>query len=87
MKYVIVIEKGEEGFWGYFPDVPGCVTAGATVDDVRENAVEALESHLEGEEVPEARSLNEILADPETELEGTEVLAWVSYEQQALATV
>lgn len=67
--------------------MPGCVTAGATVDEVRENAAEALESHLEGEEVPEARTLNEVLADPETELEGDEVFAWVTYEQQGLATV
>lgn len=87
MKYVIVIEEGEEGFWGYFPDVPGCVTAGNTVDEVRANAVEALELHLEGEEVPEARTLGEVLAGAEAELDGTEVLAWVTYEPQALATV
>ena len=48
MKYLIVIEKTQTGFSAYSPDVPGCVTTGATHDETAENMKEALDFHLEG---------------------------------------
>lgn len=53
-----------------FPDFPGCVTAGKTLDDAKDMAIEALAGHVEamqdvGEPIPEPSSLEVILADPE----------------------
>jgi hypothetical protein len=31
---VAIVERGKEGFGVFFPDVPGCTSAGATVLDV-----------------------------------------------------
>jgi predicted RNase H-like HicB family nuclease len=51
-----------------FPDVPGCITAGRTLDEARAMAVEALELHLQGmtedgSAIPEPSSLESVMAD------------------------
>jgi len=53
-----------------FPDVPGCISAGATLDEALANAAEALAGHLallraDGDKIPRPRSLASIKADPE----------------------
>lgn len=48
MQYAIVIETAEEGYGAYVPDLPGCVAAAASEDEVRELIREAIEFHLEG---------------------------------------
>ncbi len=48
MKYLIVIEPTKNGFSAYAPDVPGCVSAGATLEAVRDSMTEALEFHFDG---------------------------------------
>ncbi|MBE9063563.1 type II toxin-antitoxin system HicB family antitoxin [cf. Phormidesmis sp. LEGE 11477] len=48
MKYLIVIEKTRTGFSAYSPDIPGCVTTGATQAETAENMEEAISFHLEG---------------------------------------
>ena len=48
-KYLVVIEKAGDGsFSAYLPDVPGCVSCGDTVDEVKASIQEALEFHLQG---------------------------------------
>lgn len=47
-KYLIVIEATETGYSAYSPDLPGCVSTGATRDEVEHNMREAIEFHLEG---------------------------------------
>jgi predicted RNase H-like HicB family nuclease len=49
-----------------FPDFPGCVTAGKTLEEARKMAVEALELHLEGmledrEPIPEPSSPDSVM--------------------------
>lgn len=44
--YPAIIERASEGFGVFFPDLPGCVSAGATVQDAAINAEEALSGHL-----------------------------------------
>jgi predicted RNase H-like HicB family nuclease len=61
MRYAIVIEKADENFSAYLPDVPGCVTTGQTVRETIENMKEALTGHLklmaeDGEASPPAES-------------------------------
>ena len=49
MNYVIVIHKDAESDYGVIvPDLPGCFSAGSTLDEAVENAKEAIECHLEG---------------------------------------
>lgn len=51
-----------------FPDFPGCVTAGATIEDAVSMATEALEGHIavmvdSGLEIPEPSLLDAVLAN------------------------
>jgi predicted RNase H-like HicB family nuclease len=48
MRYAIVIEKAENNYSAYVPDLPGCVASGATVEEVETLIREAIEFHLEG---------------------------------------
>jgi predicted RNase H-like HicB family nuclease len=61
MKYVVVIEKAESNYSAYVPDLPGCISVGDTLEEVRQMIQEAIEFHIEGmlrdgETVPEATS-------------------------------
>jgi predicted RNase H-like HicB family nuclease len=52
-----------------FPDFPGCVTAGVTIEEARQLAEEALQMHVEGmtedgEGLPAPSNLDAIMADP-----------------------
>ena len=48
MKYAIVIEKAENNYSAYVPDLPGCIATGATVEEVEWQIREAIEFHLDG---------------------------------------
>jgi predicted RNase H-like HicB family nuclease len=61
MQYVVIIEKGPTSYGAYVPDLPGCVAAAETEDEVRQLIREAIEFHLEGlrgdgEPIPEPTS-------------------------------
>ena len=70
MRYVSFIHQGENGYGVSFPDLPGCVSVGDTIDDAIRHGSEALAFHVEGlvedgEAIPEPRSIGAIKADPE----------------------
>ena len=46
--YPACIERAETGFSVFFPDLPGCISAGDTVAMAAVNAAEALGLHLDG---------------------------------------
>jgi len=48
MKYLVVIEKTQTGYSSYSPDVLGCVSTGATLEEINQNMQEALEFHIDG---------------------------------------
>lgn len=49
MRYPIVIHKDETSDYGVtFPDLPGCFSAGDTIEEAIINAQEAAECHIEG---------------------------------------
>ena len=48
MKYAVVIEKADSNYSAYVPDLPGCVAAGKTKDEVTQNVREAMAFHIEG---------------------------------------
>ena len=47
-KYTIIIEKGEDNYSAYCPDLPGVISAGDTEEETAELMKEAIELHLEG---------------------------------------
>ena len=48
MKYLIILEKTSTGYSAYSPDLPGCASAGDTVDETEANMREAIEFHIDG---------------------------------------
>ncbi len=66
MRYMVVIEEGENSFGAYVPDLPGCVAAAETEDEVRQLIQEAIELHLEdlaesGTIIPEPHSTSDYI--------------------------
>ncbi len=47
-RYAIVVEKAQENYAAYVPDLPGCVATGDTVDEVEGLLREAIELHIAG---------------------------------------
>jgi predicted RNase H-like HicB family nuclease len=66
-QYVALLRKDHDSDYGVdFPDYPGCVTAGATLDEARRMAEEALRFHVEGlledgESLPEPQSIDDVM--------------------------
>jgi predicted RNA binding protein YcfA (HicA-like mRNA interferase family)/predicted RNase H-like HicB family nuclease len=48
MRYMVVIEQGSDSFGAYVPDLPGCIAAAETREEVLRLIREAIEFHLEG---------------------------------------
>jgi predicted RNase H-like HicB family nuclease len=48
MRYAIVIEKAAGNYSAYVPDLPGCVAAGSSVEEVERDIREAIRFHIEG---------------------------------------
>ena len=46
--YVIVVERAENNYSAYAPDLPGCAATGSSAEDARTNMREAIALHLEG---------------------------------------
>ena len=69
MRYIAFIHKDPDSVYGVsFPDVPGCISAGDTIDEAVRNAVEALSGHvrmleMDGDPIPPPRDFDAIMAD------------------------
>ena len=65
--YPVVIHKDKKSAFGVtIPDLPGCFSAGATLDEALRNVQEAVEVHLRGEDIaPEPTALDRWKADPD----------------------
>jgi len=66
MRYMVVIEKGDSGYGAHVPDLPGCVAAGETREEVLELIKKAIEMHIEalreaGQPIPEPSSASEFV--------------------------
>ncbi len=48
MRYAIVIEKAEDNYSAYVPDLPGCIATGDTAKETEQLIREAIELHLAG---------------------------------------
>ncbi|MGD0281982.1 MAG: type II toxin-antitoxin system HicB family antitoxin [Dissulfurispiraceae bacterium] len=47
-RFLIEIEKAENNYSAYSPDLPGCIAMGATREDTEQNMHEAIKMHVEG---------------------------------------
>jgi predicted RNase H-like HicB family nuclease len=70
MEYLAYLHKDRKSDFGVsFPDFPGCVTAGKTLEEARRMAAEALALHIQGmaedgETIPEPSTLDDVADDP-----------------------
>ena len=46
-RYTIIVEKAQDTYSAYVPDLPACITTGKMVDEVMENMEEALSLYLD----------------------------------------
>ncbi len=70
MRYPVVIHKDQDSDFGVMvPDIPGCYSAGSSYDEALNNAIEAIECHLEG-----------LLLDDETLPVGSSVDNWIHHQ-------
>jgi predicted RNase H-like HicB family nuclease len=71
MNYIAIIHKDAKSDYGVsFPDFPGCITAGRSLEEAKNMAVEALGGHVEemlaaGEAIPAPSSLDTVMANPD----------------------
>ena len=72
MKFIIAIEPATEGtcFGVVVPDLPGCFSAGDTLDEAISMAQEAIDLHCgtmieDGQDIPPGKTIAEHQADPE----------------------
>jgi predicted RNase H-like HicB family nuclease len=71
LRYIAFIHKDPDSVYGVsFPDMPGCFSAGETIDEAVRNSVEALSGHVrmleaDGDPVPSPRDFDAIMSDPE----------------------
>jgi len=89
--YVAIVEEAGSdkaiGLW--FPDLPGCFSAGDTVDEALLNASEAVSLYAEslakeGKPLPAPRSVTTLREDPEVASDLRDhVVALVPYEANA----
>ena len=66
MEYLVVVEKGPSSYGAYVPDLPGCVAAAESKDEVLALIKEAIEFHLDGlkeggEPIPSPASTSEVV--------------------------
>jgi predicted RNase H-like HicB family nuclease len=70
MEYIAYLHKDGKSDYGVsFPDFPGCITAGTTLEEARRMAAEALSFHIagmrkDGEAVPKPSTLDDLRNDP-----------------------
>jgi predicted RNase H-like HicB family nuclease len=70
LKYAVVVEKGETSFGAYVPDLPGCIAAAETKEEVLRLIHEAIEFHVEG-----LREDGQPIPKPSSSIEYVEVAA------------
>ncbi len=70
MDYIAYLHKERKSDFGVsFPDFPGCVTAGKSLDEARRRAPEALAFHIagmmeDGEKIPKPSKMDDLVGDP-----------------------
>ena len=67
--YIAIVHKDPKSDFGVsFPDFPGCITAGSSIDEAKDMAHDALSLHIkgmmeDGENIPTPSKLEDIMDD------------------------
>jgi predicted RNase H-like HicB family nuclease len=66
MRYLVIVEEGPTSFGAYVPDLPGCIAAAESREEVLHLIREAIEFHLgglkeEGQPIPQPHSSGELV--------------------------
>ncbi len=66
-RFLVVIERANDNYSAYSPDLPGCVATGETREEVERNIHEAIQMHVQGLReddlpIPKAESIAEYIA-------------------------
>jgi predicted RNase H-like HicB family nuclease len=70
VEYIAYLHKDKKSDYGVsFPDFPGCITAGSTLEEARARSAEALAFHVagmreDGETIPKPSTLDDLRNDP-----------------------
>ncbi len=61
--FAAVIERDQDGYYAFCPDLQGCYTSGDTYEEAYDNLVDAIKLHIgdrlaSGEEINTAESIN-----------------------------
>ena len=67
-RYAVVYEKAASNWAAYVPDLPGCITTGATLEETKHNIREAIELHIEA-----MREVGEPVPPPSSDVEYVEL--------------
>jgi len=70
MRYAVIVEEGANSFGAYVPDLPGCVAAAETREEVLQLIEEAIVFHIEG-----LREEGQPIPEPSSSIEYVEVRA------------
>ncbi len=70
MRYAVIVEEGANSFGAYVPDLPGCVAAAETREEVLRLIQEAIDFHLEG-----LREDGQPIPEPSSSVEYVEIRA------------
>ena len=47
-RFLVIIEKENQNYGAYSPDLPGCVAVGDTLEEVEKNMQAAIRMHIQG---------------------------------------
>ncbi len=66
-RFLIIIERANNNFSAYSPDLPGCIATGSTREEAEHNMHEAIKIHVQGMiednlPIPESQSFAEYIA-------------------------
>ncbi|MGA2136561.1 MAG: type II toxin-antitoxin system HicB family antitoxin [Bryobacteraceae bacterium] len=66
MRYAVLFERTDTGYSAHVPDLPGCVAAGASLEETTDLIRDAIRMHLagmaeDGEAIPEPRTIAEYI--------------------------
>lgn len=62
-RFAAIIEKDEDGYYAYCPELQGCYTSGVSFEEARANLIDTVRMHIvdrlaDGEEIHRAESVN-----------------------------
>ena len=65
MKYIVLVHKEGDAYWGECPELPGCYSQGGTSEELMANMKEAIDLYLDetlpGERLPAIHEVRELV--------------------------